>query len=75
MDPRVVARINKAHSSHSSAFRWRYSFDCARFAQGLDFIEPGVVSLETWHAEEEPQPRPSSADVAMCAWVARRPPA
>ena len=73
VDPRVVTRINNAHVSHNSAFRWRYSFDCARFADGLEFVEPGVVSLESWHAEDEPQPRPASADVAMCAWVGRKP--
>jgi hypothetical protein len=73
VDPRVVTRISEAHASHNSAFRWRYAFDCARFAEDLEFVDPGIVPLETWHAEQEPRPRPSSADVAMCAWVARKP--
>jgi hypothetical protein len=73
VDPRIVSRVDDALADHNSAFRWRYTFDCARFAKGLEFVEPGIVPLETWRAEEEPQPRPTSAEVAMCAWVARKP--
>jgi hypothetical protein len=73
VDPRTVARVDTAHADHNSAFRWRYTFECARFAQGLEFVEPGLVPIEQWHAEGEPQPRPTSAEVGMCAWLARKP--
>lgn len=73
VDPRIVAGVDTAMADHNSAFRWRYTFDCAKFAQGLELIPPGLVPVEQWRAEAEPEPRPTSADVGICAWVARKP--
>ena len=73
VDPRIVTRVDNAIADHKSVFRWRYTFECSRFARGLEFIEPGLVPIEQWHAEAEPEPRPSSADVGISAWVARKP--
>lgn len=73
VDPRIVSRVDNALADHNSAFRWRRTFECARFARGLDYIEPGPVPVAEWRAEQEPQPRPSAADVGICAWVARKP--
>jgi len=38
---------------------------------GLDLVEPGVVSISRWHADEAPQPRPPVEDVACFGAVAR----
>jgi hypothetical protein len=73
VDPRIVARVDNALADHNSAFRWRRTFECGRFAQGLAYVEPGLVPVAEWRAEDEPQPRPSAADVGICAWVARKP--
>jgi hypothetical protein len=73
VEPRIVARVDTAMADYNSAFRWRSTAECARFADGLEFVEPGLVPVEQWRAEEEPQPRPSAADVGICAWVARKP--
>ncbi|HEX4789851.1 MAG TPA: SAM-dependent methyltransferase [Actinospica sp.] len=73
VDPRIVARVDNALADHNSAFRWRRTVECARFAQGLEYVEPGLVPVAEWRAEDEPQPRPSAADVGICAWVARKP--
>jgi hypothetical protein len=73
VDPRIVARVDSALADHNSAFRWRRTFECARFAEGLEYVEPGLVPVAEWRAEGEPQPRPSAADVGICAWVARKP--
>jgi hypothetical protein len=73
VDPRIVARVDSALADHNSAFRWRRTFECARFADGLEYVEPGLVPVAEWRAEGEPQPRPSAADVGICAWVARKP--
>lgn len=73
VDPRIVSRVDHAIADHNSAFRWRYTFECAKFATGLDFVEPGLVPVAQWRAEDEPPPRPSAADVGICAWVARKP--
>jgi hypothetical protein len=73
VDPRIVARVDNALADHNSAFRWRRTSECARFAQGLEYVEPGLVPVAEWRAEDAPQPRPSAADVGICAWVARKP--
>jgi hypothetical protein len=73
VDPRIVARVDTALDDHRSPFRWRRTAECARFAQGLEYLEPGLVPVAEWRAREEPQPRPSAADVGICAWVARKP--
>jgi hypothetical protein len=38
---------------------------------GLDLVDPGVVSIARWRAEEAPQPRPSVEDVACFGAIAR----
>jgi len=73
VDPRIVSRVDDALADHNSAFRWRYTFECARFADGLEYVEPGLVPVAEWHSEGEPEPRPSAADVGICAWLARKP--
>jgi hypothetical protein len=73
MDPRIVTRVENALADHNSAFRWRRTFDCARFAGGLEFVEPGLVPIAQWRAEGEPEPRPTPGEVGICAWVARKP--
>jgi hypothetical protein len=46
----------------------------ARFAELLskfELVEPGVVSVAHWHADDEPGPRPPAEDVACYGAVAR----
>ncbi|GAA5179760.1 SAM-dependent methyltransferase [Rugosimonospora acidiphila] len=52
-------------------FRTRAEF--ATFFAGLELLEPGVVSVSQWRAEDEPQPRPTIEDVAWYGGVARVP--
>jgi hypothetical protein len=73
VDPRIVSRVDDALADHNSAFRWRYTFECARFAEGLEYVDPGLVPVAEWRADGEPEPRPSAADVGICAWVGRKP--
>ncbi|MFI0793111.1 SAM-dependent methyltransferase [Micromonospora rubida] len=47
--------------------------DFTRFFDGLELVEPGVVSVAEWRADAEPQPRPSAADVSLYGAVARKP--
>ncbi|MEU1887986.1 SAM-dependent methyltransferase [Micromonospora sp. WMMD987] len=47
--------------------------DVARFFDGLDLVEPGLVSVAEWRAAAEPQPRPTAAEVSMYCGVARKP--
>ena len=45
----------------------------ARFFDGLELVEPGIVSVSEWRADQEPAPRPSAADVSVFGGVARKP--
>ncbi|NBE83191.1 SAM-dependent methyltransferase [Micromonospora rubida] len=47
--------------------------DFTRFFDGLELVEPGVVSAAEWRADAEPQPRPSALDVSLYGAVARKP--
>lgn len=40
---------------------------------GLELVEPGIVSVSQWRAEREPAPRPSEMDVSVLGGVARIP--
>ena len=73
LDPRTKVRVDAANRDHRSPFAFRYGFEIARFAAGLEILDPGVVPISLWRAEDEPQPRPSAADTGIAAWVARKP--
>jgi hypothetical protein len=73
VDPRVVDRVSHAFADHNSPFRWRYTFEVARFADGLEYVEPGLVAAAEWHADGEPGARPAAGENGICAWVARKP--
>jgi S-adenosyl methyltransferase len=42
-----------------------------RFFEGLDLVEPGIVSVSDWRADAAPRPRPAPADVAVFGAVAK----
>ena len=44
-----------------------------RFFDGLHLVPPGIVALPDWHSETPPAERPSAADTAFWAAVARIP--
>jgi hypothetical protein len=73
VDPRTKVGVDAANRDHNSPFTFRYSFEIARFAAGLDILDPGVVPISLWRAEDEPQPRPTAADTGIACWVGRRP--
>ncbi len=45
----------------------------ARFFDGLELLPPGIVSLAHWRADNEPQPRPTAAEIMNDGAVARIP--
>jgi hypothetical protein len=47
--------------------------EVARFFDGLDVLEPGVVSISSWRAGQEPGPRPNESETATDCGVARIP--
>jgi SAM-dependent methyltransferase len=54
-------------------FKFRSRDEIARFFDGLDLVEPGIVSIAEWRAEQEPTPRPSIKDVSVYGAIARVP--
>jgi len=40
---------------------------------GLELVEPGVTPVSEWRAQDEPQPRPDPAHIAMYGGVGRKP--
>ncbi|WP_345631739.1 SAM-dependent methyltransferase [Rugosimonospora acidiphila] len=68
--PRETAdRLNQIVGSEP--FRARSTAEFATFFDGLDPVDPGVVPVQEWRAEHEPQPRPTSAEVGGLAGIAR----
>jgi hypothetical protein len=51
-------------------FQARAKEEIGRFFAGTELLAPGIVPLAEWRAENEPQPRPSPADITMYAGVA-----
>ncbi len=52
-------------------FRARSRDELAGLLQGLDLVAPGIQSVAQWWAEQAPQPRPASEDVAIYGAVGR----
>jgi hypothetical protein len=66
--PELVADISSGRHGQG---RLRTRAEFARFFDGLDLVAPGVVPLAEWRADDEPEPRPTAAETAMYAGVAR----
>ncbi|MBU2667458.1 SAM-dependent methyltransferase [Actinoplanes bogorensis] len=50
----------------------RTADEVARLVDGLEVLEPGIVPVSDWRAADEPQPRPTPAEVAVYGLVARK---
>jgi hypothetical protein len=54
-------------------FQARDENEVARFLDGLEPVDPGLVSIVHWLPEETPKPEASAADTAVYGVVARKP--
>ena len=54
-------------------FAARTGEQLAALLKGLDFVEPGLVSVSRWRSDTAPQPRPTIEDVSCNGVVARVP--
>jgi len=70
LPPETVAALNATNQNSSPPFVPRPRAQVARFFEGLELVEPGIVSVADWRAEDEPTPRPAPADVAWYGAVA-----
>ncbi|RGC69146.1 S-adenosyl methyltransferase [Micromonospora sp. MW-13] len=67
------ARAATRNGGEYGAIYLRDLADFTRFFDGLEVVEPGIVSAAEWRADAEPQPRPSAGDVSLYGAVARKP--
>jgi len=60
-------------NNRDGRFAPRTGAQLAGLLDGLDFVEPGLVSVSRWRDTEAPRPRPSIEDVSCNGVVARLP--
>jgi hypothetical protein len=70
--------VNERHIAEMASGRhgplWPRSREqIARFFDGLELLPPGLVPLAHWRADNEPQPRPTPAEIMNYSAVARIP--
>jgi hypothetical protein len=51
--------------------RPRTKDEFARFFDGMDLVDPGLVHVSSWRDDDEARPRPATADVPGYAAIAR----
>ncbi len=71
--PETVARWEKLVATGRVDIWGRSRAEFTALFDGLELMEPGVVPVSEWRAENEPQPRPDPGDIAMFAAVGRKP--
>jgi SAM-dependent methyltransferase len=71
LPPRTGGQVDQI--VRAEPFRARTRPEFAAFFDGLDLVEPGIVSVSEWRAQDEPQPRPAPAEVNGYAAIARVP--
>ncbi|MFF0370673.1 SAM-dependent methyltransferase [Micromonospora sp. NPDC005087] len=69
MPPTVTAKLEA--SNHDGRFRARRTEQFAELLAGMELVDPGIVSVARWRADDAPQPRPSVQDVSVNGAVAR----
>jgi hypothetical protein len=69
--PEVIAQLTA--SNQDGRFTARTGRQVAALLDGLEFVEPGLVSVSRWRADDAPQPRPSIEDVSCNGVVAHVP--
>jgi SAM-dependent methyltransferase len=69
LPPQAAVRADQVVSTE--AFHARPKADIAAFFDGLEFVDPGIVPVSEWRAENEPQPRPTPVEIGCYGGVAR----
>src|SRR3954452_13100892 len=66
-----VDAANATNRAHNVDFRFRSQAEVARFFDGLDLVEPGIVPVAEWRSGDEPTPERANSNI----WpgVARKP--
>jgi hypothetical protein len=69
--PETVAVYEQMLAAGKTDAIARTKADIAGLFEGLEFVDPGIVSAADWHADEAREVRPSAAEVAIYGAVGR----
>jgi hypothetical protein len=69
MPPQVIEKLEAAN--RDGRFRARSTEQFAALMGGLELVEPGIVSVARWRADDAPRPRPTIEAVSFNGAVAR----
>jgi hypothetical protein len=61
LDPETIAAMNAVNEGITPKFCPRTLSEVSRFFDGLDLLEPGIVSVSDWRPEPGPRPTPAEA--------------
>jgi hypothetical protein len=73
LPPDVAATLRAAFESSGEPAAPRSREQFARFFTGLDLVEPGIAPVVEWRPDDDPATRPSPAEAAVYAGIARIP--
>jgi S-adenosyl methyltransferase len=75
MTPETQAKVTDVVAQErdqiADAFHPRDKATVARFFDGMELIEPGLVPISDWHNDTPPSERPPATDVGLYGAVAR----
>jgi len=69
LDPETIAAMNAVNEGITPKFCPRTMSEVSQFFEGLDLLDPGIVSVSDWRPE--PGPRPTAAEATGYGAVAR----
>ena len=61
LDPETIAAMNAVNEPIKPRFSPRTLAEVSRFFEGLEVLEPGIVSVSDWRPEPGPRPTPAEA--------------
>ena len=61
LDPETIAAMNAVNEGITPRFSPRALAEVSRFFDGLDLLEPGIVSVSDWRPAPGPRPTPAEA--------------
>jgi hypothetical protein len=73
MPAQIRDSVDTLAAANRGSINFRSGDELARFFDGLELVSPGIKTLSEWRAEDEPQPRPSVADIGGYGAVGRVP--
>src|SRR3954469_8029802 len=61
--PEQVDAANATNRAHNVDFRFRAKAEVARFFDGLELVEPGIVPVAEWRSGDDPTPERANSNI------------